>query len=108
MPTDFKLTEDRDIDIDPTGDIATVSGNDNIEQQHANALFRAGRKADTGSLNTQNARRNLYDAVETELEDLHYVGLIRTINVERLDHRTFHVEVETDVLNEPLEQEVIS
>lgn len=95
MPTDARLTEDRDITIDDTGDIATVSGEQNVEQQHANALFRAGEQFDNavGSVDVQEDFRIV---VRRELSDLSYVDRIREISITTPTRRSFDVDVTTD------------
>lgn len=101
---DAKLTESRDISIDSTGDIATVSGRENIRQQHANAAFRAAQSFEAQRLDV-NAEEDLKLAIEQELAALEYVESA-TVSVDADPPRTLIATVDSDVLETPVEQEV--
>lgn len=104
MPTDAELTTDRDIRIDATGDIATVTGRENIRQQHANAAFRAAADFDPQRLDV-NAEADLKLLIEQELATLAYVESA-TVRVEADPPRTLVATVDSNALDEPVEQEV--
>lgn len=102
MPTDARLTEDRDIDIDDTGDIATVSGDQNVKQQHANALFRAGEQFDNSIADTDSAE-DFRIVTRRELSDLRYVDRIRRLEIDAPTRRSFAVSVGTDAITADVE-----
>lgn len=108
MPSDIELTESRDIRIDATGDIGTVSGGDNIQQQHANALFRAAKSITVAGIDRIDAERRLYSATEDELQNLPYVDEIVRLEIDRQDPRSFSVSVVTNALADPYEDTVIA
>jgi hypothetical protein len=108
MVSDAELSEDRDLRIDGTGDFGTVTGNDNIEQQHVNALFIAAQKTRLGDTKEENAKRRLFDAIENELNRLEYVDEIVDLNIIRENKKTFTVNVLTDVIDNPIERVVNS
>jgi hypothetical protein len=105
MATDARLTSDRDIELDQTGDIATVVGESNVDVQHANALFRAGETIEH-SLATPEAMEDLRVAVRNELIALPYVTRIRRLEIDERDRRTLTVTVATDAVTEPVTEEV--
>lgn len=72
MPSDIKYGTDRDLEIDPTGDIGIVTGRDNLQQQHLNAIFRAVDSVDP-DLNSNNIKTELREAIINELEETGYV-----------------------------------
>jgi len=105
MPVDASLTTDRDIALDPTGDIALESGRDNIRQQHANALFRAAEHVDA-QIQGPDLEADLEAAVRSELGSLDYVQRIARLDVEAVDRRTLSVTVVTDAVDDPVSTEV--
>ena len=105
MATDARLTPDRDIELDQTGDIATVVGEANVDVQHANALFRAGATIEH-SLATPEAIEDLRIAVRDALTAIPDVTRIRRLAIDERDRRTLAVTVATDAVGEPLAEEV--
>jgi hypothetical protein len=103
MVTDLELTTDRDITDDHTGDLGTVTGNSNIEQQHVNALFVAADDFERGNLNKANAERKLFEQVSDEMDEVPYVDEIVTLDVDQISPRKFEVRVETDVIDDPIQ-----
>lgn len=104
MPTDVRMTEDRDIEIGPTGDFLLVDGRENIRQQHANAIFRAYEQADVGLLN-QDSAENIRVALRDELNNLDYVNTF-SIDVVIERPKGFIITVTTDATDNPVIEEV--
>jgi hypothetical protein len=105
MPTDIRLTSDRDLELDGTGDIAVETGEDNLRQQHANAAFRAAESIDS-QLSTPETREDLRIAIRRELRDLEYVNSIETLRVEALSPGRLNVVISTDATPDAVTQEV--
>lgn len=103
MTIDLELTTDRDLNIDPTGDFGTVSGRENIRQQHVNAIFRGIEKYDPTLVTAQTAQELTIEIVE-ELDSIDYIDEY-TIDVEPQPPDTFTVTVDSDALDEPVTEE---
>ncbi|SEO71866.1 hypothetical protein SAMN05216388_101795 [Halorientalis persicus] len=103
MPTDTKLTQDRDISIDPTGDIATVTGRDNVRQQHVNAIFRAADAFDA-QLGGIDAELDFETALGEELDALQYVQSY-SVDATYESPGTLRATVESDALDQPVTEE---
>jgi len=101
--TDLKLTEDRDIMIDSTGDIATVSGQENIEQQFANAIFRAWDNTDIPRVNPD-AKENFRVQLKREFAILEY-EVTSTIEI-KIEDQTMTVTIESEALRDPYSKTV--
>jgi len=104
MPVDFKLTRDRDIEIDPTGDYATVDGVENIQQQHVNAVYRAAESTEIDFAGID-AETELKSSIESELTNLRYVTEF-SVSAETVDAGTIEITVETNATAEPVQEEV--
>lgn len=105
MTTDIQLTTDRDIKTDGTGDLATRSGDANTKQQHANACFRAGERLNH-ELATPEALEDFRVAVRREILSIPAVQSIEQLAASSPSRTTIHVDVRTDALAAPFEQEV--
>lgn len=105
MPTDAKLTSDRDIEIDVTGDIATVEGDQNVEQQHVNAIYRAVEEFGRGSVLGANAREEIIVALREEFSDFPYAEQV-IVEIEILDQREIEVTLDSSAVREPITEEV--
>jgi len=104
MPTDTKLTQDRDIRLDSTGDIATVTGRENVRQQHVNAVFRAAERFDA-QLGGIDAELDFETALAEELDVLQYVQSY-SVDATYQSPGTLRATVESDALDRPVTEEV--
>lgn len=94
-PTDVSHTPDRDIRTDPTGDLHTENGLDNVDEQHRNALFRAAEEVDTG-LARPDLREELRIAIRQEVSSVPSVDRIIDISISIENSTTVRADVETD------------
>lgn len=91
---DIEYDTDRDLVIDATGDFGTVTGRDNVEQQHRNAVFRAAENIRT-ELANNNVEAEIEREVEAELKNIGYVTRV-TVNAKAKPPREVVVQVETN------------
>ena len=104
MTSDIELTTDRDVRIDSTGDIATVSGRENIRQQHVNAIFRGVDSAEVSMLDA-NGIEEYRMAIGDELDSMPYIKNY-SLEFETELPTTLLIEVNTDALDDPVVEEV--
>ena len=104
MAQDIEMTRSRDLRIDETGDFSMVSGRNNINQQHANAIYRGVERTDLDLLNIDTSEE-LKMAIEEEFDGLAYVNE-HSVSVIQDPPKTLIVTVETDSTANPIQREV--
>jgi hypothetical protein len=104
MATDFDVNDERDIEVDFTGDFSTVTGTSDIRQQFVNALFRGHSEADMDLID-QNSAENLRIAIRRELRQLSYAEDFE-ISTELEHGEGIIVTIEADVIDEVVERVV--
>lgn len=93
---DIEYDTDRDLVIDGTGDISTVSGEQNIRQQHVSAALIAADAVRT-SLSDNNTKAEVEREMERELRKTDYVSEV-TAEATMTRRREMRVTVETNVM----------
>lgn len=98
-PTDLELNSDRDIKLNDANDLATVSGESNMEQSVA---ISAGDAVDefVGSRLTGVNIALLEERIERNLRDNPMVSNVENVTVDEYDRRDDTVTLTVDVADE--------
>lgn len=103
MPTDILWTEDLGMTFDETGDIATVTGEDNVIQQISLDTF-SEVVALRGGPTTKTDLQSLRTSLRSSLADLEYVDQVQSITFDNVsiaddDHVDVTVNTTSDSLS---------
>lgn len=97
--TDIRLTEDRDVAFDDTGDIAVVSGQDNVNQQIGMDVLDITHDTVGDALTATNIER-LRSAIQTALDEDEQVDDVHGVSVKSIGDNdqsiSFDVRVSPD------------
>lgn len=99
MPTDLELTTGFDIYIEGSNDLATISGDDQLEQSVALDVRNVTKALIGGRLTGQNIGL-LEERVERSLAADEQLSSVQTVNVTRYSQETQTVTMEVIVIDD--------
>lgn len=96
-PTDISINEGKDIHLDPTNDLATVSGTDQLRQSVAIDVMDELQDFVAGRLTGQNIGQ-LEEKIRQGLDADPQLGTIRNVTIDEYNRETATISISVSVV----------